>query len=79
MRRKEVDRPLHGRCLVVAALCQRRKLKCRRLQVGILFFDRMNTMLVTEAEAKELADLAKKLRRAVIAWLNEKHPKLANT
>ena len=39
----------------------------------------MNTMLVTEAEAKELADLAKKLRRAVIAWLKEKHLKLANT
>ena len=34
---------------------------------------------VTEAEAKELGDFAKKLRKAVIAWLKEKHPDLANT
>jgi hypothetical protein len=34
---------------------------------------------VTEAEAKELAEFAKKLRKAVMAWLKEKHPELANT
>jgi hypothetical protein len=34
---------------------------------------------VTEAEAKELADYAKSLCSALIAWLKEKHPKFANT
>jgi len=33
---------------------------------------------VTEAEAKKLADFAKRLRWAVIAWLKEKYSKLAN-
>jgi len=31
----------------------------------------------TEAEAKKLANFAKRLRRAVIAWLKEKYSKLA--
>lgn len=33
---------------------------------------------VTDAEAKELADFAKKLRKEVLAWLKEKHPELEN-
>lgn len=33
---------------------------------------------VTGAEAKELADFAKKLRKEVLAWLKEKHPELEN-
>jgi hypothetical protein len=33
---------------------------------------------VTGAEAKELADFAKKLRNEVLAWLKEKHPELEN-
>jgi hypothetical protein len=33
---------------------------------------------VTGAEAKELADFAKKLREEVLAWLKEKHPELEN-
>jgi hypothetical protein len=33
---------------------------------------------VTEAEAKKLADFAKRLRRAVIAWLKRRYSKLAN-
>jgi len=41
-----------------------------------LFYDAIGH--VTEAEAKKLADFAKRLRRAVIAWLKEKYSKLAN-
>ena len=33
---------------------------------------------VTETEAKELADFAKKLRKEVLAWLKEKHPEFGN-
>lgn len=32
---------------------------------------------VTRAQAKELADFAKKLRKKVISWLEEKHPELS--
>jgi hypothetical protein len=39
----------------------------------------MNTMLVTEAEAKELADLAEEVAQGGDCLAQRKHLKLANT